>query len=161
MIAAGLPFLRDADVQDISRDGDAVVVRFADDGTMREERFDWLLAATGRKPALNGLDLAASGLALDERGSPRIDLRTMQADESHIFFAGDVAAHIPLLHEAADDGRIAGDNAGRWPAVSQHPRRTPLAIVFTDPNIASVGASFGDLTDRGGIRFCCRRGRFH
>ncbi|WP_354540811.1 dihydrolipoyl dehydrogenase [Roseovarius sp. MBR-6] len=149
VMADGLPFLPDADVQDIGRDGDAVVVRFADDGTMREERFDWLLAATGRKPALDGLDLAASGLALDARGSPRIDPQTMQAGDSHIFFAGDVAARIPLLHEAADDGRIAGDNAGRWPAVVPHPRRTPLAIVFTDPNIASVGKSFSDLTEAG------------
>lgn len=149
VMAAGLPFLPDADVQDIARDGDAVVVRFTEGGTKREERFDWLLAATGRKPALDGLDLAASGLALDKRGSPHVDTQTMQADDSHIFFAGDVAAHIPLLHEAADDGRIAGDNAGRWPDVSPHPRRTPLAIVFTDPNIASVGASFADLTEAG------------
>lgn len=149
VIAAGLPFLPDADVQDIGRDGDAVVVRFTEDGAMREERFDWLLAATGRRPALDRLDLAASGLALDERGSPRVDRQTMRADDSHIFFAGDVAAQIPLLREAADDGRIAGDNAGRWPDVAPHPRRTPLAIVFTDPNIASVGASFADLTEAG------------
>lgn len=149
VIEAGLPFLPDADVQDISRDGDAVVVRFVDGGAPREERFDWLLAATGRRPALDGLDLAASGLVLDERGSPSVEPQTMQAGDGHIFFAGDVAARVPLLHEAADDGRIAGDNAGRWPDVLPHPRRTPLAIVFTDPNIASVGASFADLTEAG------------
>lgn len=113
VIAAGLPFLPDADVQDISRNGDTVVVRFTENGTPREERFDWLLAATGRKPALDGLNLAASGLTLDDRGSPQSDPLTMQAENSHIFSAGDVAARIPLLHEAADDGRIAGDNAGR------------------------------------------------
>ena len=149
VIAAGLPFLPDADVQAITREGDAVVVRFADGGAEREERFDWLLAATGRKPALDGLDLAASGLALDDRGSPAIDPQTMQAGNSHILFGGDVAARIPLLHEAADDGRIAGDNAGRFPDLAPQPRRTPLAIVFTDPNIASIGTSFADLTEAG------------
>lgn len=149
LFADDLPFLPYADVQNISRDGDTVVVRFGDKGTVREERFDWLLAATGRKPALDGLNLAASGLTLDERGRPQIDPQTMQAGDRHIFFAGDVAARTPLLHEAADDGRIAGDNAGRWPELSQHPRRTPLSVVFTDPNIASVGASFADLTKAG------------
>ena len=144
-----LTFLPDADVKGIRRDGDAVVVRFVEDGTAREERFDWLLAATGRKPALDGLNLAASGLTLDDRGSPQIDPQTMQAGDSHIFVAGDVAARIPLLHEAADDGRIAGDNAGRFPELTPHPRRTPMAVVFTDPNIASVGASFADLTETG------------
>ncbi len=153
-VAAGLfmddlPFLPDADVTDITRDGDAVVIRFAQDGIDCEERFELLLAATGRRPALEGLNLAASGLTLDDRGSPQIDPNTMQAAGSHIFVAGDVAARIPLLHESADDGRIAGDNAGRWPDVVPQPRRTPLAVVFTDPNIASVGASHAELTAAG------------
>ncbi|MET4130835.1 dihydrolipoyl dehydrogenase [Roseovarius sp. MBR-6] len=146
-IGADLPFDPDADVQEVTREGDEVVVRFTVDGEVREERFDWLLAATGRAPALDGLDLAASGLTLDERGAPEVDPATMQSEGGHIFFAGDVAARIPLLHEAADDGRIAGDNAGRFPKVQTHRRRTPLGIVFTDPNIATVGASFADLSD--------------
>lgn len=149
VIGAGLPFLPDADVQAITRDEDTVVVRFTEDGAVRKERFDWLLAATGRKPVLDGLNLTASGLALDEHGSPQIDPQTMQAGDCHIFLAGDVAARIPLLHEAADEGRIAGDNAGRYPRLAPQPRRTPLSIVFTDPNIATVGASYVDLTEAG------------
>ncbi|WP_372921304.1 dihydrolipoyl dehydrogenase [Roseovarius sp.] len=147
ILGADLPFLPDADVQDITREGDTVVVRHDTDGAQHEERFDWLLAATGRAPAIDGLDLGASGLTLDDRGTPEVDPATLQAEGSHIFFAGDVAARIPLLHEAADDGRIAGDNAGRFPDVLTHRRRTPLGVVFTDPNIATVGASFTKLTD--------------
>ena len=147
-IGADLPFDPDADVQGITREGDTVVVRFREGDATREERFDWLLAATGRAPALDGLNLAASGLTLDERGAPEVDPLTMQAEGGHIFFAGDVAARIPVLHEAADDGRIAGDNAGRFPQVQTHRRRTPLGIVFTDPNIATVGESFAELSDR-------------
>ena len=146
-IGADLPFDPDADVQGIARKGDEVIVRFTEDGKSREERFEWLLAATGREPAIDGLNLAASGLSLDGRGLPKVDPLTMQTEGGHIFFAGDVAARIPLLHEAADDGRIAGDNAGRFPEVIMHPRRTPLAIAFTDPNIATVGASFSELSD--------------
>jgi dihydrolipoamide dehydrogenase len=146
-IGADLPFDPDAVVREITRDGDTVVVRFSEGGMAREERFDRLLAATGRAPALDGLDLAASGLRLDDRGAPEVDPLTMQAEGGHIFLAGDVAARMPLLHEAADDGRIAGDNAGRFPQVLTHHRRTPLGIVFTDPNIATVGASFAELSE--------------
>ncbi len=158
-IRADLPFDPDADVQEITREGNTVVVRFTENGAPQEERFDWLLAATGRAPALDGLNLASSGLKLDDHGAPEVDPLTMQAmgqamgqiggqvGGGHIFFAGDVAARIPLLHEVADDGRIAGDNAGRFPNVLNHHRRTPLGIVFTDPNIATVGASFAELSE--------------
>lgn len=73
----------------------------------------------------------------------------MQCGDSHVFLAGDVNGDIPLLHEAADQGRIAGENACRFPDVRAGLRRTPLSIVFTDPNIASVGRSFRSLKSSG------------
>jgi dihydrolipoamide dehydrogenase len=56
-----------------------------------------------------------------------------------VFIAGDAANDMPLLHEAADEGRIAGDNAARFPNVIEGDRRAPLGIVFTDPQIAIIG----------------------
>jgi dihydrolipoamide dehydrogenase len=57
-----------------------------------------------------------------------------------------VAAHdLPLLHEAADEGRIAGENAARFPDVRPAARRTPLAVVFSDPQLAVAGARHEDL----------------
>jgi dihydrolipoamide dehydrogenase len=72
----------------------------------------------------------------------------MQVGDSPIFFAGDVTAFRPLLHEAADEGRIAGRNAARYPEVQGQVRRAPLAIVFTDPQIAVVGEHYESLRDR-------------
>ncbi|MDU1661354.1 MAG: dihydrolipoyl dehydrogenase, partial [Stenotrophomonas maltophilia] len=54
-----------------------------------------------------------------------------------------------ILHEAADDGRIAGDNAGRYPNVRPRPRRAPLGIVFSNPQITMAGATFRQLTESG------------
>jgi dihydrolipoamide dehydrogenase len=76
---------------------------------------------------------------------PLFDLRTLQCGDSHIFIAGDVNNVLPLLHEAADEGRIAGENAARYPDVRPAPRRTPLAVVFSDPQLAVVGSRFADL----------------
>lgn len=57
-----------------------------------------------------------------------------------------------MLHEAADEGHIAGDNAGRWPEVVPHPRRTPLAVVFSEPQIMLTGRHHRELC-ASGVRF--------
>jgi len=71
----------------------------------------------------------------------------MQTSLPHIFIAGDVNAALPLLHEASDEGRIAGLNAARYPDVRDVERRVPLGVVFSDPQIASVGLVGEALTD--------------
>lgn len=127
----------------VTRDGDEIVVRLnQSDGGMREARYDFLLAATGRRPNVQGLGLDATTLTLDAAGVPEFDPATLRCGASGIFIAGDVNDDIPLLHEAADEGRIAGDNAARYPDVRPGLRRAPLAIVFTDPQIAIVGGGF-------------------
>jgi dihydrolipoamide dehydrogenase len=125
---------------EVSRGGDHVLVRYRGlDGTERSERFDFLLAATGRTPNVRALDLARTSLALDRAGVPLFDRATLQAGTSSIFIAGDVNNDVPLLHEAADEGRIAGSNAAHYPDVRPGLRRAGLGIVFTDPQIAVVG----------------------
>jgi dihydrolipoamide dehydrogenase len=109
------------------------------DGGELAATFERVLVAAGRRPALAGLDLARAGVALDERGRPAWDATTAQIPGLPIFLAGDVSGHRPLLHEAADEGRIAAANAAAWPDVRIHERRTTLAIVFTDPQMALVG----------------------
>lgn len=136
----------DAHVSRVERDGGQVVIDYrGPGGDARSERFEYVLAATGRVPNVDGLDLQNAGIDRDARGVPLFDPATLQAGESHIFIAGDAANFIPLLHEAADEGRIAGGNAAAHPEVSPGRRRAPLGIVFTDPQMAIVGAGFAKL----------------
>ncbi|HNP64142.1 MAG TPA: dihydrolipoyl dehydrogenase, partial [Woeseiaceae bacterium] len=65
--------------------------------------------------------------------------------DTAVFIAGDASHYRPVLHEAADEGRVAGQNAAQYPRVSALVRRTPLAIVFSHPQMAAVGVSFSDL----------------
>ncbi|MDH4243163.1 MAG: dihydrolipoyl dehydrogenase [Nitrospira sp.] len=105
---------------------------------------DKVLVALGRRPNVDGLSLDQIGAELDGDGIPRYDPRTMQVGDLPVYIAGDSNGHLPLLHEAVDEGHIAGYNASRErPECFQ--RRTPLSIVFTDPNIAAVGQVFGEL----------------
>lgn len=144
--AAEFPFDPDADVGAVAKREGKVAVTFTDrDGAERSETFDCLLAATGRRPNVDGLDLENTDLELDGRGIPLFDRFTGRCGDSHIFIAGDVNDEVPLLHEAADEGKIAGDNAGRYPDVRAQRRRAPLGIVFSEPQIATVGKSYREL----------------
>jgi dihydrolipoamide dehydrogenase len=105
---------------------------------------DRVLAAMGRRPNVEGLGLENLGVALDERGLPPFDSRTMQVGELPVFIAGDVTGERPILHEAGAEGRIAGFNAVQEQVVAFR-RHTPLAINFCDPNIAVVGGNWDDL----------------
>ena len=135
---------------EVQGDGEGVVVASVDgEGQAHEERFDWLLAASGRRPNTDGLGLEHTGVACDAAGVPLYDRRTGQIGTSPLFIAGDAAEDRPLLHEAADEGRIAGDNAGRWPDVRVRPRRAPLAVVFSEPQIMLAGSSHAELTAAG------------
>ncbi len=149
-LGAEIPLDLDAQVRAIHRVDDRVIVDWrGSDGETHVESFAYALAATGRRPNLRGLDLERAGVALDERGLAAVDRSTLQAEGTNVFFAGDVNPEVPLLHEAADEGRIAGANAANWPDVRAGVRRSPLAVVFTDPELAVAGEGYARLAPRG------------
>ncbi|MDO9103305.1 MAG: dihydrolipoyl dehydrogenase [Candidatus Nitrotoga sp.] len=135
-----------AQVKSVTETATGVDVYFLhQDGTWKTESFEYVLAATGRAPNVAGLGLENTGLELNKWGVPIFNRFTMQCGNSAIFIAGDVNNEIPLLHEAADQGRIAGDNAGRYPDLRVGLRRTPLAVAFTEPQVVSVGLNLEQI----------------
>ncbi len=130
--------------------GSPAVVSEQGDGGVRvsngrhEVQVDAVLAALGRRPVLAGLGLEALGVALDEHGVPSIDPTTMRLGALQVFVAGDANAQVPLLHEAADEGHIAGLISGGAVA-RRFRRRVPMSIVFCDPEVAVVGRRFSQL----------------
>ena len=122
----------------------------------QEVHVDRVLVCMGRRPNVAGLGLEVLGVPLDECGVPEYDRHTMQVGDLPVFLAGDVNGERPLLHEAADEGRIAGFNALREKPVAFE-RKPPLAITFSDPNIVTVGARLDELdegeTAIGEVRF--------
>ncbi len=109
-----------------------------------EVAVDGVLAALGRRPNIDGLGLETLGVALDEQGMPPVNPNTMQIADLRVFMAGDANDQAAILHEAADEGHIAGFNATCSAPVC-FARRTPLAIVFADPGIAVVGNRYQTL----------------
>ena len=108
----------DAHIGDMRREGDRVTIdRTMSNGVKRVESFEYVLLSTGRLPSVQGIGLENTSVKLDPNGVPVYDPQTTQtlnADRSRgksstIFIAGDASNFIPLLHEAADEGRIAGE----------------------------------------------------
>ena len=150
VFSSEFPFTAPVKVEKVEPDenGVRVLYRNNEDSGVEEEVFEQVLAATGRDPNLTELNLEQTSLKLDSRGIPVYNPLTMQCGNSPVFIAGDVNNTLTVLHEAADEGRIAGDNAGRFPDVREGRRSSPMTVVFTDPQMAVVGKTWEDLQGR-------------
>jgi len=150
VLSEDMPLSQPAHIDRLERAGESVVVEYSQNSGLRaREQFDYVLVAAGRSPNVIDLGLESAGIDLDARGVPVSDPETTRVGNSAVFMAGDVSGRRPLLHEAADEGRIAGDNAGRYPDVRRRPRRAGLSIVFTEPQIASAGRTHAELEASG------------
>jgi dihydrolipoamide dehydrogenase len=109
---------------------------------------DAVLAAVGRRPNIDDLGLETLGVTLDDKGMPEIDPATLRIGALPVFLAGDANGFRPLLHEAADEGHIAGRMAAPDASGKGSCRRTPLSIVFSSPQVARVGPPPSQLGDR-------------
>ncbi len=105
---------------------------------------DKVLVAMGRRSNIDRLKLENLDLTLDEKGLPPYNQNTLKLiDAPHITIPGDSNSEKPILHEAADEGFIAGFNSVQDEQCFK--RRETIGIVFTDPNIAFVGKKHSEL----------------
>ena len=111
------------------------------------ERFDYVLAATGRAPNVDGLGprgaRASSSVATACRSSIRARLQARR--QQHLHRGRRRRTSCRCCTRRPTRARIAGDNAARYPGVAPAMRRAPLGIVFTDPQIAIVGGGYASL----------------
>ncbi len=140
MIAAiraslGVPMDLEHSLEAVERTDEGLRVRFkGEDGQRNDNVWQHVLITAGRTPRTAGLNLAAAGLD----PLPAIDPETGRVGRSAVYVAGDVSGAM-IMHEAAHEGVIAGSNAALHPNAAPSTRKTPLGIVFTDPQIARVG----------------------
>ena len=100
--------------------------------------------ALGRRPNLDQIGLPQTGCALDSRGVPLHDPQTLRVGRLPIYLAGDATGGGANLQVAAEQGRIAGYNACHRTPIRLG-IKTPMSIVFSEPNIAWVGPPWSAL----------------
>ena len=105
---------------------------------------DKVLVSIGRSPNLASLNLEAAGVSIGDSGIPEYDPQTMRIGDSNCYIAGDVNGIRPILHEAGDEGRIAGHNAASE-TDEKIDRKVPLAITFCEPNLVQIGKTMAEL----------------
>ncbi|WGM30595.1 dihydrolipoyl dehydrogenase [Brevundimonas sp. NIBR11] len=135
-------------------DGDILLHWTEAGGKARRGTFDYVLVATGRTPALDGLDLNLAGLDCDEDGVPVFDPDTLRCGRSNIFIAGDANDDRPVLHEASLQGELASRNAAHAPKLEKRTPMPQMAVVYSDPDIATVGPGWDKDAAEGWIIGC-------
>jgi NAD(P) transhydrogenase len=104
---------------------------------------DLVLFSAGRAGAIEGLNLAAAGLAADERGRLAVDADFRTA-VPHIYAAGDVIGYPSLAATSSEQGRLAACHAFGVPA-GRMASHFPVGI-YAIPEISMVGATEQELT---------------
>ncbi|GAA1392278.1 mycothione reductase [Luteococcus peritonei] len=132
--------------------GDVVVVTQDPNGIEYSYPADVVLVAQGRVPNGDGLELERAGVETDQQGYVVVD-EQQRTSQAHIWALGDVSSPYQLKHVANHEMRVVQVNllaeiAGEQATVSSDHRFVPHAI-FTEPQIASVGATEQELREAG------------
>ena len=99
-------------------------------------RADELLVAAGRTPNLDGHDLAAAGVTLDDQGKPILG-ETLRTTSPDIWAAGDATGELLFTHVGSyEAGLVVDDIVGR---PRERDYRVVPRVTFCDPEVASVG----------------------
>jgi dihydrolipoyl dehydrogenase len=123
-------------VTKVSPEGQGVRVSFEGKDNPKEQVFDRVLVAVGRRPNSKIPGLERTRVQVNDRGFIAVD-EQRRTNEPSIFAIGDVVGEPMLAHKASHEGRvavevIAGENAAFTP-------RAIPAVVFTDPEVAWAG----------------------
>ncbi|NTW61311.1 NAD(P)/FAD-dependent oxidoreductase [Candidatus Saccharibacteria bacterium] len=140
----GVTSLTQSRVVSIEKDGLSKRVIVSRAGTEKSVRVDEILIATGRDPNVD-MGLENAGVKFSAKG---IDVNEfLQTNVKHIYAAGDVLGKNSNTHTALLESQIVAHNILRRNKIS--PDYTAVSeVVFTNPNIATVGLSEDDCHKR-------------
>ena len=105
-----------------------------------------VLVAVGREPVTDTLGLDAIGLEPDEDGFLPTD-EQCRTDHERVYAVGDVAGEPMLAHVASAEGKVAAEAIAGEAAAADH--QAIPAVVFTDPEIGTVGMTADEATEAG------------
>jgi dihydrolipoamide dehydrogenase len=139
----GLQFRTKTMVASAKRDGDECVVEIRDGEPIRCDR---VLLATGRTPTTQGIGLDVIGVPTDRRGFISVN-EDFQTEVKHVYAAGDCIGGLMLAHKAMEEGIVCVE---RMAGIPSHMNYDVIpAIIYTHPEIASVGKTEDQLREAG------------
>ena len=138
--AEGMTVYTNTHIQQIRMSSGQKTVHFLHHGQPQTVSATSILQALGRRPNIDGLNLDAARVVCHKEAI-RVN-EEMRTSQPHIFAVGDVNGIHEIVHIAIEQGEIAGWNAVHPDQHSKHyDDRLKAQVVFTDPQVASVGLS--------------------
>lgn len=123
-----------------------VTVKYEVNGEEKSVAADYVFVMVGRKPNTDEIGLEQIGLQMTERGIIKTD-KQCRTNISNIFAIGDVIEGPPLAHKASYEGKIAAEVIAGLKSEIDY-LGIP-AVVFSDPELASVGYTEKQAKDEG------------
>ena len=139
----GVKFYLSHQVMAVERKGDTVAVTANDKkGVAQTFEGDYCLVSVGRKPHTEGLNAAAAGVSLNERGQVEVN-NHLQTTAANIYAVGDVVRGAMLAHKAEEEGVLVAEYlAGQKPHIDYN---LIPNVIYTWPEVASVGKTEEEL----------------
>ena len=143
----GFEFFLKHKVTGVENLGKEVVVKAENaKGETVEIKGDYVLVSIGRKAYTDGLNAAAAGVKITERGQIEVNDH-LQTAVSHIYAIGDVVKGAMLAHKAEEEGVFVAETiAGQKPHINY---LLIPGVVYTWPEVAAVGYTEEQLKEQG------------
>ena len=133
-------------VQSFKDGADSVTVTYLDsEGATRELEVDYVMVATGRKPATEGLGLENTSIETNDRGAIVVD-EHLRSTVPNIFALGDVNGGPQFTYISLDDYRVVLSQLVGDGSRSTKDRKAVASTIYMNPPLSSVG-----LTEREAI----------
>lgn len=148
LVDEGIELFAGTKIERVAADARGVTVEFQHDGRRVVRRAAHLFNALGREPNVAPLALGAAGVAVLPAGPIRTN-RWQQTSAPHIYAAGDCAGPAEIVHVAIQQGELAARHAAGLSGLKPVDYSLLLNVVFTDPQLATIGLLERDLSRRG------------
>ena len=143
----GLTVFDGLSYESIQQTGDGIALTVRMGGETRTLQAEQLLLSAGRQPNTDGLSLENAGVDTLNNGGIAVDDR-MRTSRPGVYAAGDVTGRDQFVYMAAYGAKIAARNALNGDSL-QYDNDAMPAVVFTDPQVASVGLTEAAATAQG------------
>lgn len=142
----GAEIITKALAKGVSETEDHVVVTYEVKGEQKQIEADYVFVMVGRKPNTDELGLEQVGIEMSDRGVIKID-NQCRTTVPNIYAIGDIVEGPPLAHKASYEGKIAAEAIAGHSSVIDY--LAIPAVVFSDPELASVGYTEKQAKDEG------------
>ena len=149
----GIELFAGTKIEAITQNGRGTTVTFQHDGKRFFRRAAHLFNALGREPNTTGLNLGAAGVRT-RPGGQIVTNRWQQTSAPHIYAAGDCCGPHEIVHLAVQQGELAARHAAGRRKLKPVDQSLLLNVVFTDPQLATIGRLERELDEAGKPYLC-------